>query len=128
MSQVFGNGDWQPASLYKLYSKYTTIDLPSTFYVFADEHPQMINDAAFGWSDTPQAIVDYPAGYHSRGAGFGFCDGHAEIHKWQSTEISPPVVDRGPLTTTLGAGRKVPTTAEGIRDVAWVCAHDTILK
>src|SRR5208283_4079345 len=113
MSQVFGNGDWQPANEFKLYKLYTTIDLPSKTQVFVDEHPNSLNDAAFGWSDDPQNIVDYPAAYHNgRGAGFGFSDGHGEIHTWLSTEISPPLIPNN--TGTLPGGRKAPATPEGV--------------
>ena len=85
MSQVFGAGDWQPAGEFKVYSIYATIDLPSKTQVFMDEHPNSLNDAAFGWSDDPQAIVDYPAAYHiGSAAGFSFADGHSEIHRWLS--------------------------------------------
>ena len=125
MSQVFGAGDWQPASEYKLYSQYTTIDLPSKTMVFMDEHPNSLNDAAFGWSDDPQNIVDFPAAYHNgRAAGFGFADGHGEIHKWLSIEISPPVIPGS--TGNLAPARKAPTTPEGVTDVAWMCDNNTV--
>jgi prepilin-type N-terminal cleavage/methylation domain-containing protein/prepilin-type processing-associated H-X9-DG protein len=127
MSQVFGAGDWQsdPRGAYKLYSLFTTIDLPSKTQVFMDEHPNSLNDAAFGWRISPdQAIVDVPAAYHNgRAGGFGFADGHGEIHKWISTEISPPVV---PGFTGFIDGLRLPTTPEGKVDVAWMCDNNTV--
>lgn len=125
MSQVFGVGEWQPASKFKLYSIYATIDLPSKTFVFIDEHPNSINDAAFGWSDDPQTIVDYPASNHDdRGAGLSFADGHAEIHRWLSTEISPPYIPGN--TSLLPGARKWPATPQGHADVAWMCDHNTV--
>jgi prepilin-type N-terminal cleavage/methylation domain-containing protein/prepilin-type processing-associated H-X9-DG protein len=58
----------------------------SMLWVFLDEHPDSINDAAFAFQ-MPAAMVDtawvdVPASYHNGACGFGFADGHAEIHKW----------------------------------------------
>ena len=34
---------------------------------------------------------DQPAGYHGQANGFGFADGHAEIHKWLDGRTAVPV-------------------------------------
>src|SRR4051812_22203934 len=45
----------------------------------------------FGYPDQPGAwmMVDYPASYHNRAAGFSFADGHSEIKHWQDPRTTP---------------------------------------
>jgi prepilin-type N-terminal cleavage/methylation domain-containing protein/prepilin-type processing-associated H-X9-DG protein len=122
MSQVFGNGYWQPASLYRLYSTVASIVIPAKTFLLLDEHPDSINDGSFGWSDNPPAIVDNPASYHNdRAAGFSFADGHSEIHRWQGTLISPPFGGGMP------PGGRTPQPAD-VADIAWMCDNNTVLK
>ena len=78
------------------YNKLSTIVLPSKTWVFVDEHPDSINDAAFavqcqGADNKSSAqIIDYPASYHNGSCGFAFAEGHSEIHKWRGSKIQPP--------------------------------------
>ena len=56
---------------------------PSKLWVMVDEHADSINDA---WMmpiiNDGQSFGDLPASYHNGACGFGFADGHAEIHRW----------------------------------------------
>jgi prepilin-type N-terminal cleavage/methylation domain-containing protein/prepilin-type processing-associated H-X9-DG protein len=125
LSEVFGEANWQAYPEFKRYAKYTTIDQPSVFYAFLDIHPNQIDDAGFAWSDDPQAMVDTPASYHSsRAAGFAFADCHAEIHRWQSIEISPPYIPGN--TSHIQVSRKIPQTPAGRIDTVWTCLHNTV--
>jgi hypothetical protein len=70
---------------------------PSYLFVFLDEHPASINDASFGSmgpiaSGTGYMWTDWCAAYHNGGGGFGFADGHGEIHMWlrPATSQLPP--------------------------------------
>lgn len=92
-------GAWRPSPPYKVFWKLPDIVSPppvSTFVVL-DEHPDSINNGAFGvmMSDAgnPGAtrIFDYPASYHNGAAGISFVDGHMEIHKWRDPRTRPPV-------------------------------------
>jgi len=68
-----------------------------------------------GFTGSPNAseeIVDYPASYHNDAGGFGFGDGHAEIHKWMTRAIIHP-----PQISTVG-------TPNGA-DVFWLQYHST---
>ena len=67
-----------------------TVPPPVNVWVFVDENPDSINDAAFAvdmndpypntvWQDTP-------ANYHGGSCGFTFADGHSEIHKWHNPQ------------------------------------------
>ena len=98
MSQVFANGDWLDGSgsgsstKWRKYSKLSTIINPVKTHVFAEEHPDSIND---GWIITnvtnPNAWADLPASYHGNACGFGFADGHSEIHKWKDSRTMPAI-------------------------------------
>ncbi len=56
---------------------------PANTFVILDEDPYSINDADFAVNCTlPDALIDNPASFHGRGAGFSFADGHAEIKHW----------------------------------------------
>ena len=69
---------------------------PSRTWLFLDEREDSINDGEFvvgmnGYPDKPQQwmIVDFPASYHNRAAGFSFVDGHSEIKKWVDPRTTP---------------------------------------
>jgi prepilin-type N-terminal cleavage/methylation domain-containing protein len=97
MSQVFAWGDWLDGTTgssqtkWRTYAKSSAIMIPTKTFVFVDEHPNSLNDAAFATQMTgAQAfttayIIDIPANYHNGACGFSFSDGHAEIKRWQST-------------------------------------------
>jgi prepilin-type N-terminal cleavage/methylation domain-containing protein/prepilin-type processing-associated H-X9-DG protein len=80
---------------YVQFLKGSTIRTPSNLYVFLDEQADSIDD---GFLDDPAAQSssewtsvgggtswgDLPASYHDGGCGFGFADGHTEIHVFKS--------------------------------------------
>ncbi|HTA30084.1 MAG TPA: prepilin-type N-terminal cleavage/methylation domain-containing protein [Candidatus Cybelea sp.] len=59
---------------------------PSMTWVIVDEDEDSINDAMLyidpRFPSKAGEFNDVPASYHNRACGFGFGDGHAEIHKW----------------------------------------------
>ena len=98
MSQVFGTGEWLNGgpnagqTVWRTYSKISDVMFPSTTFVFVDENPGSINDAAFAWQatgntplDSPGSarLIDIPGNWHNGACGFAFVDGHGEIHKWR---------------------------------------------
>ena len=89
MSETFGQGEHLPAPRYKTYQKLGSIVGPVDCWVFIDEAPHSINDAAFAVQMTPPTSttgyeVDVPANRHGGATGFAFADGHSIIHKWRS--------------------------------------------
>lgn len=95
MSQVFAYGDWLDGSgtgrnqkKWQTYGKSSHITTPTKTFVFVDEHPNSINDAAFATQCTgaearnTARIIDIPANYHNGACGFSFADGHSEIKRW----------------------------------------------
>lgn len=94
MSQTFAKGDWLPPTLYRTYTKISSVVKPSETWVLIDEEPSSINDAAFavqmtGDTTAPTAahVEDRPAGYHAGACGMSFADGHSIIHKWKSARM-----------------------------------------
>jgi prepilin-type N-terminal cleavage/methylation domain-containing protein/prepilin-type processing-associated H-X9-DG protein len=79
-------GDGTPVSGWQMYRKQSDMNnpKPSDLWVFVDEHPDSIND---GWLiiswEMANVWSDLPASSHNGACGFGFADGHAEIHKWR---------------------------------------------
>jgi prepilin-type N-terminal cleavage/methylation domain-containing protein/prepilin-type processing-associated H-X9-DG protein len=127
MSQVFGFGSWLAAPTWRIYDKASTIVLPVKTFLFVDEHPDSINDAAYatqsdGASGPGTArIIDFPASYHNGACGFSFCDGHSEIHKWVGSRIKAPARYDGSLQLNVAAG-------DSWKDVQWMADNATVHK
>jgi len=68
---------------------------PSQTWVYADEHPDSINDAGCFPPELERGNpwIDLLASYHNGAAGIAFADGHSEIHKWtaSSSQQNNPV-------------------------------------
>ena len=66
----------------------------SDIWVFVDDDPWTINDAALAVIAAMPDFVDYPSPMHANAVGLAFADGHAEVHKWKSDlfkhNSSPP--------------------------------------
>jgi prepilin-type N-terminal cleavage/methylation domain-containing protein/prepilin-type processing-associated H-X9-DG protein len=129
MSQVFGTGEWLDGgpnanqTRWRTYAKEGQIVRPSNTWVFVDEHPDSINDAAFANTMTGAAegranVVDVPASYHNGACGFSFADGHAEIHRWIGKKIQPKVVYNGTIQLNFAPG-------DSARDVIWFSQNTT---
>ncbi len=107
LNYVGGNGDlpfandsqdgW-PSGVWRVYRKLgdMTRPGPSRTFVLLDEREDSINDAFWcvqmnGYPDQPAqwTLVDYPASYHNKAAGFSFADGHSEIKKWLDPRTVP---------------------------------------
>jgi prepilin-type N-terminal cleavage/methylation domain-containing protein len=71
--------------IYQYCAKVSDLRLPGPVdtFVFVDEHPDSINDAALFPPESGTQFVDIPATYHNLACGFSFADGHSEIHKWK---------------------------------------------
>jgi prepilin-type N-terminal cleavage/methylation domain-containing protein/prepilin-type processing-associated H-X9-DG protein len=91
---------------------------PVYLWVFIDENPDSINDAAFAVdmsnSGASAAFQDGPTCLHNNGCGFAFADGHSEVHKW----IDPRTVayNQTYYQNDYAYGRVLP----GNLDVAWI--------
>jgi prepilin-type N-terminal cleavage/methylation domain-containing protein len=116
---------WGYGSPWKQWHKTSEVKSPSNMYVFIDEHPGSINDAFFivSWgggnglypaTSGGGAWGDVPAFYHNKACGFGFSDGHSEIHKWRSKDI--------PVKKSGGVPQFIAGPAD-INDQNWYVQH-----
>jgi prepilin-type N-terminal cleavage/methylation domain-containing protein/prepilin-type processing-associated H-X9-DG protein len=79
------------AAMYVKESDITGSVPPSRAFVFCDEHPGSINDGYLEVASTRQTtggFPDVPASYLAGSCGFSFADGHAEMHKWQTSVLT----------------------------------------
>ena len=89
---------------------------PSQLWVFADEHPDTINDAWLRTEmDNPNQWDDLPGSYHQRACPFNFADGHSELHRRLSAKTSSPVTYGRPTVQDPGSP-----------DIQWMLAHTTV--
>ncbi|MBX3732162.1 MAG: type II secretion system protein [Verrucomicrobiae bacterium] len=126
MSQVFDFGGWLPAARYRTYERDSDIVNPAQTFVFVDEHPDSINDAAFAVQmveDDARTgnIIDMPAAYHNGAAGFAFADGHSEVHRWVGSVIKPPVRYNGQVALNIPAGNS-------LNDAKWMSRNTTVRR
>jgi prepilin-type N-terminal cleavage/methylation domain-containing protein/prepilin-type processing-associated H-X9-DG protein len=114
----FPSRTWTTPSRYSMSPKgpavkYVQIKSPVNMFVVLDEREDSIND---GWyasdPDTLYQIIDYPASYHNRAAGYSFADGHSEIHKFLDPRTTP-VLKSGQL---LPLNQNLP----GDKDLLWM--------
>jgi prepilin-type N-terminal cleavage/methylation domain-containing protein/prepilin-type processing-associated H-X9-DG protein len=118
-----GGFAWLPSPPYRLYRKLGDFALPgpSKIFVFVDEHPDSINNGAFGvmMSDPERPhlakIFDFPASYHNGACGLSFVDGHAETHKWIDPRTKPPVKYNGMLALGINSPNN--------KDAFWLSEH-----
>jgi prepilin-type N-terminal cleavage/methylation domain-containing protein len=63
---------------------------------------------------------DSPAAYHLNSAVWGFCDGHAENHKWQDPTTIALALDRTPGKDSGGTASRTAADAQSVHDQLWV--------
>ena len=117
---------------YQQFLRASRIPDPSNLYVTLDEHPDNINDGYFKNGADPNIADaaawpggvwgDIPASNHHRGGGFGFADGHSEVHKWQSDKctILPVTFNPCPHNSLI-------SDPAGWADAAWLASHSSVL-
>lgn len=131
MSQSFGRnpregggaGQWLPYSSFLTYAKSGDMSRPgpANLFVFLDEHPNSINDAAFAVKCDARGgsarMIDWPASYHNGAGGFAFGDGHAEIRKWvDKRTVVPHKNSNGMPSPPGGLNQAAPNS----KDVEWL--------
>ncbi len=122
-------GYWLPSTyeggaaiLYQCYFKESMLGRPSpaSLWLFIDENPDSINDGAFAVKMPPNQNntewIDLPSKTHGDAGGFGFVDGHSEVHAWKNPINIPSVtyVAEAPLIANLKN-----------QDVWWVAARSS---
>ncbi|HWY31353.1 MAG TPA: prepilin-type N-terminal cleavage/methylation domain-containing protein [Candidatus Acidoferrum sp.] len=92
---------------------------PSDIWVYVDDDPWTINDAAMAVVAARPEFVDYPSTMHRNACGFSFADGHAEIHKWKSSVLIHNQVPSSFKTITAADGQAAQN------DWFWWASHAT---
>jgi len=101
-----------------------SLGAPTKVHVFVDEHPDSINNGAFGvWmadlaNPTRAYIFDYPASYHNGACGFSFADGHGEIKKWLDGRTKAQIKHSNWLTLGVDSPNN--------RDMLWLTEHTSV--
>ncbi len=125
------NGQWltdtdignSRQNAWRTYGKTSSMSIPgaANLWIFLDEHPDSINDAAFAvevaQTGVSARIIDFPASYHDGGCGVSFADGHAVIHKWIGSAIKPPIVNGG---SSIGGGASDRIAGDSVVDMTWL--------
>ncbi|HEY5914940.1 MAG TPA: type II secretion system protein [Verrucomicrobiae bacterium] len=135
MSQVFSRGEWLDKTyntgqtVWRTYGKNSGIVNSVKTFVFIDEHPDSINDAAFANAVTgnlptsPQSesqIIDFPAAFHNGAGEFCFADGHSENRKWKGSKIArAPILYNGSMALNVPAG-------DSWLDMHWLAENTTV--
>ena len=113
------------SNVYYWNTKYSQIPHPPQFYVFLDEKPTSIDDGLFEES-MPATAADWgssipmnnmPSQAHNGACGFGFVDGHAEIHQWKSQQF---------LTPNYPPPSSATAPSLFYNDAYWLCYHTTM--
>jgi len=89
--------------------------------VFVDERDDSIDDGEFAIDMVNNQIVNFPSGYHGGAGGVTFADGHAEIHRWRSSEL------QAPQQAVQSVKHEFTTVSAKNEDLLWLRAHATAL-
>jgi prepilin-type N-terminal cleavage/methylation domain-containing protein/prepilin-type processing-associated H-X9-DG protein len=121
--QKYTDFSWS-AAYFVVVSKMSQFIHPGTAntWVFMDEHPDSIDDTLLYADVSYPALVtgtgqftEFPASYHNSACGIAFADGHAEIHKWQNSQTTPPVTYQAHV---IGVNQQVNVTKDP--DLTWL--------
>jgi len=116
-----GNHSHTADTPYATFGKTTHFNVcsPSDIWIFGDDDPWTINDAAMAVIAASPDTVDYCSPMHDNGCGFSFADGHSEVHKWKSRIW---VHNSGPSRAAFVAQA---ATGLGYKDWYWWAWHAT---
>jgi prepilin-type N-terminal cleavage/methylation domain-containing protein len=109
-----GNKANRPYATFGKSSSFSIVG-PSEIWVFVDDDPWTINDAAMAVIAAVPEFVDYPSPMHANAVGLSFADGHSEIHRWKSSLF---VHNGSPPRTTARPGLEY-------NDWFWWASHAT---
>ena len=95
---------------------------PSDLWIFADEHPDSINNGGFVlYPHTDTIWRNLPGNYHNGACGYAYADGHAAIKKW-----SDPMPRLEPVQKRMRLDYSNAGSIGGkARDYWWVINHSS---
>src|SRR5262249_55406980 len=92
MGAVYSPPNYSPG--WRIYIKVTDLSCPtvSDAFIFADEHPDSINDGFLQLGlNSPYDFPDVPGALHGNVGSFSFADGHTGLKKWFTSVLNIPV-------------------------------------
>jgi prepilin-type N-terminal cleavage/methylation domain-containing protein len=102
---------------------------PADIFVFVEEHPDSINDGAFGVEmvNAPNytVFVDIPSNIHKSVCPFSFADGHAEMHPWREAGVIPQITYNRSIAGSgaSGNGGGAVLSEPNDPDIYWITSH-----
>ena len=113
---------------YRQFLKQSVMHNPANLYVTLEEHPDSINDGFFQNDASPKIkqYNDLPGSNHAGSGGFGFADGHSEVHKWRNTGITIQPVRY--VDTISAAAFSTDPTGTAYQDGQWIASHSGELR
>lgn len=125
MNAWSGNTD---SNTYSWFNKNSQVHQPAQFYVFLDEKPSSINDGLYEVimsmpGSSSVQVEDNPSQAHNNACGFGFADGHAEIHAWMGRIFQSPLKNLGSSTAPTITQASDPGD---YNDAEWIITHTTV--
>ena len=78
----------------------------------------MSGDASNNFAGT--TFNDSPAAYHLNSGVFGYCDGHAENHRWQDPTTVAYALDPTPNKDYTGAPSRTAANSGSVHDLPWI--------
>jgi prepilin-type processing-associated H-X9-DG protein len=121
-----GQGAWLPSPPWLCFFKESDLRRPgpSRLWLFQEENPDSINDAAFQF-EMPTGVggvltvwIDSPSKLHGNSGRFAFADGHSEAHEWRNPRGIPNVT-----YSAISQAKEI----IGNADVWWVAARTSAL-
>jgi prepilin-type N-terminal cleavage/methylation domain-containing protein len=93
---------------------------PSDSWVFADEHPDSVDDALLYTSTYPTSpFIEIPGNQHGGACGISFADGRAEMHRWVDAVLT---AHQNVVASQSFSLRNVPCSLTD-RDMLWLAAR-----
>ncbi len=90
---------------------------PSDCWVFADEHPDSIDDEIMYTSPYATTVfTELPGNQHGGACGLVFADGHAEIHKWTGPVMTSRTI------VTFGSSQRIACSIND-PDMSYLAQH-----
>ena len=95
-------------------------------WVFCEENMCTLDDGYLQINSGTGSYPNVPAAYHGKSTPFSFSDGHAEVHKWQTTDIPGWVPQYYNTKSTAVKGTGLPASRSKLNaDWQWFTTHAT---
>jgi prepilin-type N-terminal cleavage/methylation domain-containing protein/prepilin-type processing-associated H-X9-DG protein len=114
-----------PSGSYTKFGKVSNIKgiSPTDLFIFMEERAESIDDGSFETQMGNTTVANWPTDYHSGAAAVAFADGHAEAHKWMTSQFLQP--QQTSVTAKWGSQSMTPLQ---MTDLQWLQMHATVAQ